>query len=60
MAKKVKIFSRKFVTGLLVYVVLFLIVLAVGLGIFWKFIASYEASRPKNTLKAYVSQLTVD
>ena len=60
MAKNTKIFSRKFIIGLLIYVVLFLVVAAVGLGVFWKFIASYEASRPKNTLKAYVEQLTVE
>lgn len=60
MAKNTKIFSRKFVTGLLVYVVLFVLIAAVGLGFFWKFIASYEASRPKNTVKAFVNRLTVD
>ena len=32
MAKNTKVFSRKFITGLLIYVVLFLVVAAVGLG----------------------------
>lgn len=60
MAKKAKIFSRKFVGGLVIYAVVFLVVAGIGLGVFWKFIDAYEQSRPKNTLKAYMDQLTVD
>ena len=58
MDKKMKIFSGKFVAGILIYLVVFLVIIAVGLGFFWKFIEAYEVSRPKNTLKAYVEQLT--
>ena len=58
MDKKTKIFSGKFVAGILIYLVVFLVLTAVGLGFFWKFIEAYEVSRPKNTLKAYVEQLT--
>lgn len=58
MEKKTRIFSGKFIAGILIYLVVFLVILAIGLGFFWKFIEAYELSRPKNTLKAYVEQLT--
>lgn len=58
MDKKTKIFSGKFLAGILIYAAIFLIVAAIGLGVFWKFIEAYEISRPKNTMKAYVEQLT--
>lgn len=54
------IFSRKFVGGLVIYAVIFLILAGIGLGVFWKFIDAYEQSRPKNTLKAYMDQLTIE
>lgn len=60
MNQKTRIFSRKFIVGLLIYLVVFLAIMAVGLGVFWKFIEAYELSRPKNTLKAYVEQLTAE
>ena len=58
MEKKTKIFSGKFIAGILIYLVVFLVITAIGLGFFWKFIEAYELSRPKNTLKAYIEQLT--
>ena len=60
MAKKAKVFSGKFLAGILIYAVVFLVVAGIGLGVFWKFIEAYEISRPKNTLKAYVEQLTAE
>ena len=60
MDKNKKIFSGKFTAGILIYAGVFALVAAIGLGIFWKFIEAYEISRPKNTLKAYIAQLTVD
>lgn len=60
MTIKLSVFSRKFTQGILIYAVLFLAAAAIGLGFFWEFIESYENSRPKNTLKAFVDQLTVE
>lgn len=53
-----RVFSRKFVVGLLIYVVCFGVIAGVGLGVWWDFIENYELSRPKTTVKAYVDQLT--
>lgn len=50
--------KRGFVKGMLIYAAVFLVILAVGLGVFWKYIAAYEASRPYNTIEAYMAQLT--
>ena len=58
MAKNTKILSRKFLVGLGIYAVAFLVVAAAGLGVLWKFLVSYELSRPKNTLNAYIMQMT--
>jgi len=58
--KKNRVFSGKFVAGIVIYAVVFLALVGVGLGFFWKFIEAYELSRPKNTLKAHMEQLTVD
>lgn len=60
MVKNTKIFSRGFLKGLVIYAVCFLVLAAVGLAVFWQFIESYELSRPRNTLNAYISQLTVE
>lgn len=58
MNRKTKIFSGKFILGLVIYALVFLVLVGVGLGVFWKFIEAYELSRPKNAISAYVDQLT--
>lgn len=60
MKQRKKVFSGKFVAGIVIYAVIFLALVGAGLGVFWKFIEAYELSRPKNTLKFYIEQLTVD
>ncbi|MBQ8835110.1 MAG: hypothetical protein IJ001_09350 [Oscillospiraceae bacterium] len=60
MAKKNKTHKHRFLRGMVIYAVVFLLVLAVGLAVFWDFMASYERSRPQNTLDAYVEQLTAE
>lgn len=47
-----------FVICMLVYALVFLCFTAWGLGYFWDFIDAYEISRPKNTIDAYMEQLT--
>lgn len=50
-------FSR-FAKGMLIYALVFLVIMAVGLAILWDFMASYEASRPKTAINAYLQALT--
>ena len=49
---------KRFVKGMILYAVIFLLITAGGLAVFWNFIDAYEQSRPVNTVKAYVAQLT--
>lgn len=58
MRRNRKIFSGKFIAGMVIYAVVFLTIAGVGLGFFWKYIEAYEHSRPKNTVNAYIEQLT--
>lgn len=60
MAKKTKRFKYGFLLGMVIYAVVFLALTFVGLRWFWNFIAAFEASRPLNTINAYVDQLTVE
>lgn len=60
MKQRKKVFSGKFVAGIVIYALVFLALVGAGLGVFWKFIEAYELSRPKNTLTAHIEQLTVD
>ena len=50
--------NKRLAWGMVIYAVVFLAILAVGLGIFWNFIEAYELSRPANAVNAYVEQLT--
>lgn len=52
--------SHGFVIGMIVYAVVFLLVAAIGLSVFWKFIEAYERSRPKTTMDQYVATLRAD
>ena len=53
-----RVFSRKFLAGIAIYAGVFLAIVGICLVFFWNFIEAYELSRPKNTIKAYVDQLT--
>lgn len=58
--KSQKAKTGRFYLGMLIYAVVFLVIAAIGLGVFWKFIEAYELSRAKNTLDQYIAQLTVE
>jgi len=60
MKKNAKILSGKFIAGIVIYAVVFLLLVAVGLYLFWGFIEAYELSRPKNTMQEFMDQLTVE
>lgn len=49
---------KRFVIGMVVYAVVFLVIAGIGLAIFWNFIDAYEQSRPMNAVKAYVASVT--
>lgn len=51
---------KRFVKGMVIYAVVFLVLAAVGLAAFWDFIDAYERSRPINSVKAYVERLTAE
>lgn len=50
--------SKRFVTGMLVYALVFLAIVSGGLWVLWDYIDAYEQSRPVNAIKAYVESLT--
>lgn len=52
--------SHAFAIGMTVYTVLFLVLTAFGWKVLWDFMESYEHSRPKNTVSAYMSSLQGD
>lgn len=52
--------SKRFVTGMLIYALVFLLIVFGGLWLLWDYMDAYEQSRPVNTIKAYVNQLTVE
>lgn len=58
MRKNTKIISGRFILGMVIYALVFLLAVGTGLYFFWDFIEAYELSRPKNTISAYVDQLT--
>ncbi len=58
MSKQTKRFKHGFMLGMAIYAAIFLILVAVGLSFFWKFIEAFEASRPLNTIDDYMAKLT--
>lgn len=42
----------RFTRFLLIYAAVFLVIIAIGLTFFWKYIAAYEISRPENAMNA--------
>ena len=49
-----------FLLGMILYALIFSAIILAGLRVFWDFIDSYERSRPKNTMDAYIASLTVE
>lgn len=47
----------KFQKGMLLYALVFLLLAAVGLAIFWDYLEAYEGSQSTNTMEMYLSQL---
>lgn len=58
MAKTCK--KHRLLLGMMIYAVVFLAALAVGLTVLWDYMESFENSCPKNTMDAYVEQLTAE
>ena len=52
--------SGRFVLGMLIYALLFLLVVAVGLRFFWSYLEAYENSRPKNTMEEYITSFDAE
>ncbi len=49
---------NKFIRGLLIYALVFLLIAGAGLVWFWQFIADFENSRPDTALESYVANLS--
>lgn len=58
MADKATRKTKGFPIALAVYAGIFLTLAVAGLACFWGFLTAYEASRPENTLNAYMESLT--
>ena len=52
--------KSRFVLGMVIYALVFLLIAGAGLTVFWKYIDAYERSRPKNTMDQYLAELTVN
>ena len=52
--------KSRFALGMLIYALVFLLLTAVGLGVFWQFMESYELSRPLTAVNAYLDGLTME
>ena len=57
MSKTKRVIKHPLLLGMGIYAIVFLAAAALGLRVFWDFIGAYEASRPENTIDAYVSRL---
>ena len=49
---------NKFIRGLLIYALVFLLIAGAGLVWFWQFIEDFESSRPDTALNSYVKSLS--
>ena len=54
MTKRKKNSTRRFVLGMLIYALVFIVFLAIGLRIFWGYIDSYEKSQPVHAIDSYI------
>lgn len=50
--------NKRFIKGMILYAVIFLVLGGIGLTVFWNFIDAYEQSRPVNAVKNYMTSLT--
>lgn len=58
MGKRVAKNSNRFWIGAGIYAAVALVVIGIGLFLFWSFLTAYEASRPRNTVDSYMETLT--
>ncbi|HPJ76768.1 MAG TPA: hypothetical protein PLS36_08015, partial [Clostridia bacterium] len=56
--RKTKKQKKKFIKGLAIYSACFIVVILIGLALFWQYMKSYELSRPENFMNEFVK--TVD
>lgn len=52
--------KSKFVKGLIIYSICFLVAVFIGLVFFWQYIKSYEISRPENYMNEFISTVNDD
>ena len=52
--------KNRFWKGLLIYILVMLAVIAVGLAVFWQYMAAYEAARPEGTMDAWIETRSDD
>lgn len=52
--------NKRFIKGMILYAVIFMVIIGAGLAAFWGFIDAYEQSRPLTAVKAYMSTLSED
>jgi len=50
----------RFVPGLLIFSAVILLVMAVGLTVFWKYLESYELSQPEHAVESFLSSVDDD
>ncbi|HQM97167.1 MAG TPA: hypothetical protein PK705_09195 [Clostridia bacterium] len=68
MEKKAVIYSRstsekpkkKFAKGLVIYSACFIVVILIGLALFWQYMKSYELSRPENFMNEFITTVNDD
>ena len=58
MAKDTKKKGHGFLVGMIIFALVFLLGTDIGLKYLWDFMGAYEASRPENTINAYMERLT--
>lgn len=51
---------KRFALGMAVYALIFLLLTAGGLWVFWQFLEAYELSRPRTAVNDYLEELTED
>lgn len=50
--------NNRFLLGLLIYALVYCTIAAIGLAVFWQFIAAYEISRPKTAVNEYIAAVS--
>ena len=52
--------NKRFVKGMILYALIFLLLAGAGMMLLWNFMDAYEQSRPVNAVKNYMESLTVE